>query len=368
MARTRPPTRLIAPTPGTVSSRSLICLRAISVTSRKSRLPETAMVITGIDPVSNLSTIGARVPSGKSDRIELTLSRTSWVPTSPFFDSRNWTVTIDTPSWVIDRSSSMPETVLMMSSTGLLTVVSISSTLAPGSTVVTVHTGKSTLGKRSTPSSLYETSPSTTGIATSTQVNTGRLMQRSEIVMGIPGLGKLSVVSGQFVVCVESSMTHRFIHRPTNLPSAICDLSLAICHSPRVYRLADSVALEPNSGAAVGAVSVFLWWSDGGFGVRITTGVPSASWVWPVMTTIAEVGRLLLVTSTQPGPSLPVTMSLTDRALPFSTKNSLVTPAKRMIDSVGATAAWADKSVTIVALAKPPALSRRLSLGTWVST
>src|SRR5271157_1884203 len=80
----------------------------------------------------------------------------------------------------------MPETVLMMSSTGLLTVVSISSTLAPGSTVVTVHTGKSTLGKRSTPSSLYETSPITTGIATSTQVNTGRLMQRSEIVMGTP--------------------------------------------------------------------------------------------------------------------------------------------------------------------------------------
>src|SRR5271157_86963 len=269
----------------------------------------------------------------------------------------------------------MPETVLMMSSTGLLTVVSISSTLAPGSTVVTVHTGKSTLGKRSTPSSLYETSPSTTGIATSTQVNTGRLMQRSEIVMGIPGLGKLSVVSGQFVGCVESSMTHRFIHRPTNLPSAICDLPSAICHlpsaichSPRVYRLADSVALEPNSGAAVGAVSIFLWWSDGGFGVRITTGVPSASWVWPVMTTIAEVGRLLLVTSTQPGPSLPVTMSLTDRALPFSTKNSLVTPAKRMIDSVGATAAWAAESVMIVALVKPPARNRRLSLGTWVST
>ena len=92
----------------------------------------------------------------------------------------------------------MPETVLMMSSTGLLTVVSISSTLAPGSTVVTVHTGKSMLGKRSTPSSLYETSPSTTGIATSTQVNTGRLMQRSEIVMALHGrrvaIGKVAFV------------------------------------------------------------------------------------------------------------------------------------------------------------------------------
>src|SRR6516225_1407900 len=74
----------------------------------------------------------------------------------------------------------------MMSSTGFVTVVSISSTLAPGSTVVTVHTGKSTLGNRSTPSSLYETKPSTTGITTSTQVNTGRLIQISERVMETP--------------------------------------------------------------------------------------------------------------------------------------------------------------------------------------
>ena len=45
----------------------------------------------------------------------------------------------------------MPETVLMMSSTGLVTEVSISSTPAPCKTVVIVQTGKSTLGKRSTP-------------------------------------------------------------------------------------------------------------------------------------------------------------------------------------------------------------------------
>ena len=131
--------------------------------------------------------IGGSVPSGRSARIVLTLSRTSCVPTSPFFESRNCTVTIETPSWVVDRSSSMPETVLMMSSIGLVTEVSISSTLAPGSTVVTVQTGKSTLGNRSTPSSLYETSPSTTGIATSTQVKTGRLMQMSEMVIVVLG-------------------------------------------------------------------------------------------------------------------------------------------------------------------------------------
>ena len=108
IARVRPPTRLTAPTPLTVSSRSLIRLRAISVTSRKSRLPETAIVMTGVPSVWNLSTIGVCVPSGRSWRIELTLSRISCVPTLESFESRNCTVTTDTPSEVVDRSSSMP--------------------------------------------------------------------------------------------------------------------------------------------------------------------------------------------------------------------------------------------------------------------
>ena len=55
---------------------------------------------------------------------------------------------------VVDRSSSIPEMVLRMSSIGLVTEVSISSTLAFGRTVVTEATGNSTSGKRSTPSRL----------------------------------------------------------------------------------------------------------------------------------------------------------------------------------------------------------------------
>ena len=50
---------------------------------------------------------------------------------------------------------------------------------------MTVQTGKSTSGNRSTPSSPYEKRPSTTGIATRTQVNTGRLIQTSEMVIGL---------------------------------------------------------------------------------------------------------------------------------------------------------------------------------------
>ena len=101
--------------------------------------------------VSNLLTTGVSVPSGRVARIELILSRTSCAPTSPFFERRNWTVTTEIPSCVVDRSSSIPDTVLMMSSIGLVTVVSISSTPEPVRTVVTVQTGKSTLGNRSTP-------------------------------------------------------------------------------------------------------------------------------------------------------------------------------------------------------------------------
>ncbi len=56
------------------------------------------------------------------------------------------------PSPLTERIVSMPETVLRMSSMGLVTLFSISSALAPGNVVVTLHTGKSTLGNRSTPS------------------------------------------------------------------------------------------------------------------------------------------------------------------------------------------------------------------------
>ena len=49
-----------------------------------------------------------------------------------------------------DAARSMPSMVLIASSIGLVTLLSISSTLAPVSVVVTVTIGKSTLGKRST--------------------------------------------------------------------------------------------------------------------------------------------------------------------------------------------------------------------------
>ena len=60
--------------------------------------------------------------------------------------------TCEMPSDEIDRNSSMPLTVLTASSILSVISVSISSGAEPGWRVVTVIIGKSTLGKRSTPS------------------------------------------------------------------------------------------------------------------------------------------------------------------------------------------------------------------------
>src|SRR5579884_2179472 len=184
MARLRPPDKNTEPTPETVCSGSWIWCLAISVTSRTSRLPEITMVMIGEASRSNLLTTGGSMPCGKFLTMADTLSRTSWAATSPFFSNKNWTITVLTPSRVVERSSSMPETELTASSIGLVTVVSSSSALAPGRLAVTDTTGKSTLGNRSTPSLKYDTNPSTTGADTSTQVKIGRRMQTSDIVTG----------------------------------------------------------------------------------------------------------------------------------------------------------------------------------------
>ena len=139
------------PTPATVSRFSLILLRVISVISCIGRWPATAICTTGIAFRSILSMIGVSVPTGSCERIVEILSRTSCAATSRSFSRTNCTMTSEMPSLVVDLSSSIPETVLMICSIGLVTLVSISSTLAPLSVVVTMTIGNSTLGSRSTP-------------------------------------------------------------------------------------------------------------------------------------------------------------------------------------------------------------------------
>src|SRR5882724_5806222 len=67
----------------------------------------------------------------------------------------------------------------MISSSGLVTLVSISSGDAPRKVVVTVTMGNSTFGNWSMPMSRKENQPSTTRKRLSMSAKTGRLMQRS---------------------------------------------------------------------------------------------------------------------------------------------------------------------------------------------
>ena len=109
------------------------------------------MVRIGAASVSIFSITGGSASLGRLRSTELTLSRTSWAPTSPSFSSSKRTVTTDTPSDEIEISWSMPLIRLIAPSSSSVISDSISSGEAPTCTVVTVTTGKSTLGKRSTP-------------------------------------------------------------------------------------------------------------------------------------------------------------------------------------------------------------------------
>jgi hypothetical protein len=122
------------------------------VTSRSDRRPETATVTTGAASRLNFSTTGGSVPTGSRGMMVDILSRTSCAATSPFFSSLKPMTICDMPSLVVERNSSIPETVLTASSTSLVTADSISSTDAPLSVVVTTTTGMSTFGNSSTPS------------------------------------------------------------------------------------------------------------------------------------------------------------------------------------------------------------------------
>ena len=96
-------------------------------------------------------------------------------------------------------NSSMPWTVLMISSSGLVTLVSISSGEAPRRVVVTVTIGSSTLGNWSTPMLLKENQPSTTRNSVSIVANTGRLMQRSAMPRPPRGAGPGLVEGSEFM-------------------------------------------------------------------------------------------------------------------------------------------------------------------------
>src|SRR5258706_2544278 len=88
-------------------------------------------------------------------------------------------ITKDEPWPEIERSWSMPSTVLTASSMRWLTSVSTSSIEAPGSSVRTETVGTSTEGKRSTRRRRKLAIPTTTSVAISIEAKTGRRMKVS---------------------------------------------------------------------------------------------------------------------------------------------------------------------------------------------
>src|ERR1043166_6284311 len=103
------------------------------------------------------------------------------------------------PSREILESSSTPSMVLMISSSGFVTLVSISSGDAPRKVVVTVMIGSSTFGNRSVPIRWKENQPSTTSSRFIIVAKTGRRMQTAarfvppEAGRELTGLGSLSI-------------------------------------------------------------------------------------------------------------------------------------------------------------------------------
>src|SRR5215467_16213081 len=177
--RGRPPTIRTSPTPADRSSCGRTSLSAISVSSRSERSPDSAIVTTGAWSLSNLAMIGGRISRGMLRTAMATLSRTSWAATSIWRFRLNVTITIATPGPQIERSSLIPWIVLICSSSRWASWVSVSSIEAPGSSTRTLTVGRSTAGKRSTPSRIQLAAPTTTNAMTSMVANTGRLMQTS---------------------------------------------------------------------------------------------------------------------------------------------------------------------------------------------
>src|SRR5262249_57135391 len=108
-----------------------------------------------------------------------TLSRTSWAATSIWRFRLNVTMMMAVPGPQIERSSLIPWIVLICSSSRWASCVSVSSMEAPGSSTRTLTVGRSTAGKRSTPSRIQLAAPTTTKAMISMVANTGRLMQIS---------------------------------------------------------------------------------------------------------------------------------------------------------------------------------------------
>ncbi len=100
----------------------------------------------GIESGSCFCTTGGSAVSGRFRMTGSTFARTSCAATSGFFERSKVMVTRDVPSVEVDRSSSIPATVLTAASMRSVISASMLSGVAPGLVVLTETTGVSILG------------------------------------------------------------------------------------------------------------------------------------------------------------------------------------------------------------------------------
>src|SRR6185436_8645269 len=127
--------------------------------------------------------MGGRILGGRFRIAPATFSRTSWAALSMSRSSRNLHVIRVLPSVDCGFNSSRPLIVLISSSSGRTTCVVTSSDVAPGSRTFIGTVAGSALGKRSTPRSRNEKTPSTTRNVISMTANTGRFTHNSASVI-----------------------------------------------------------------------------------------------------------------------------------------------------------------------------------------
>ena len=173
ISRSRPPTSSTEPTPGTRCSRSFTTSSANEVSSLIGMSPESRTERIGVASGSTFSITGGSASTGRSAPNRDILSRTSCALRSASSSSSNSRLTMLTPSALTERIWRSPAIVLSCSSMMSVTSVSTVPGEAPGRAVVTETYGNSTSGKRSTPSRLNETMPSTTNDAISIVAKTG---------------------------------------------------------------------------------------------------------------------------------------------------------------------------------------------------
>ena len=183
-SRLTPPTRLIAPTPGTASS-FLDNSLSTNQLSASSSIPSAAMVkaSTGAPAKSTLVTIGSRTSPGRSARTRAMAERTSSTASCTGFSNRNSAVTVTAPSCTLVVMCLRPCSVAMLFSSLRATSVSSCAGAAPGRDADTLTVGRSMSGKFCTFMALKDSRPPKVSSTNSITAGIGFLMAQEETFM-----------------------------------------------------------------------------------------------------------------------------------------------------------------------------------------